>query len=283
MIFVARVCNPCLRRTAWVKNPCHGKGTMSNRFENKIVLVTGASRGIGSSIAVAFAREGATVIGIARSSQDDVATEAGKNYHPVPFDLGDASADALTPLVAGIVAKFKKIDVLVNNAGIIRRAPAIDFSQKDWDDVIRVNLTSPFFLTQAVAKWWIKTGQATAGANDRLRIVNIASLLSFQGGILVPAYAASKHGIAGLTKALANEWSSQRINVNAVAPGYVETENTRALREDPVRSQAILARIPQGAWAQPSDIAGACLYLSSPDANYVNGAILNVDGGWLAR
>ena len=140
---------------------------------------------------------------------------------------------------------------------------------------------------QAVARWWINTGRALADARadatDRLRIINIASLLSFQGGILVPSYAASKHGIAGLTKALANEWSPQHINVNAVAPGYVETENTRALREDPARNAAILGRIPQGAWAQPSDIAGACLFLASQDANYVNGAILNVDGGWLAR
>jgi len=253
------------------------------RFENKVVVVTGASRGIGGSIAVAFAKEGATVIGVARSSQDDVAADAGKNYHAISFDLGDASADALAPLVAGIIAKFKKIDVLINNAGIIRRAPAVEFSQKDWDDVLRINLTSPFFLTQAVAKWWLGAGRAAAGADDRLRIINIASLLSFQGGITVPAYAASKHGIAGLTKALANEWSSQRINVNAVAPGYVETENTRALREDPARNQAILSRIPQGAWARPDDIAGACLYLASGDANYVNGAILNVDGGWLAR
>lgn len=146
-----------------------------------------------------------------------------------------------------------------------------------------MNLTSPFFLTQAVANWWLKQGRDNAEPQDRLRIVNIASLLSFQGGITVPAYAASKHGIAGITKALANEWASQRINVNAIAPGYVETENTRALREDPNRNAAILARIPQGHWAQPSDIAGAALFLASSDANYVNGAILNVDGGWLAR
>jgi len=173
--------------------------------------------------------------------------------------------------------------VLVNNAGIIRRAPAIDFTEKDWDDVIRVNLTVPFFLTQAVARWWMQKGRNQAEAADRLRIINIASLLSFQGGILVPSYTAAKHGIAGLTKALANEWSPHRINVNAVAPGYVETENTKALREDPARSASILSRIPQGSWAQPNDIAGACLFLASRDADYVNGAILNVDGGWLAR
>jgi len=253
------------------------------RFKNKVVIVTGASRGIGGSIAVAFAREGATVIGIARSKQDDIAAEAGKSFHALPFDLGAANADALAALVAGIVQRFGKVDALVNNAGIIRRAPAVNFSEKDWDDVIRINLTSPFFLTQAVANWWLKQGRDNADPADRLRIINIASLLSFQGGITVPAYAASKHGIAGVTKALANEWAGQRINVNAIAPGYVETENTRALREDPNRNAAILARIPQGNWAQPSDIAGAALFLASPDANYVNGAILNVDGGWLAR
>ncbi len=186
-------------------------------------------------------------------------------------------------LVAGIVDRVERIDVLVNNAGIIRRAPGVDFSERDWDDVIRTNLTSPFLLTQAVARWWMKAGRDRADVADRLRIVNIASLLSFQGGIVLPAYAASKHGIAGVTKALANEWAGQRINVNAVAPGYVETENTKALREDPSRSASIVARIPQGSWAQPGDIAGACLFLVSRDADYVNGTILNVDGGWLAR
>jgi 2-deoxy-D-gluconate 3-dehydrogenase len=256
---------------------------VSGRFEGKVVIVTGASRGIGGAIAVAFAREGAQVVGVARSDQSDVAKEAGGKFHAMPFDLAAASTDALETLVAGVVQRFGRIDVLVNNAGIIRRSPAIVFSQQDWDDVIRVNLTSPFFLTQAVARWWMKAGRDNAEPADRLRIVNIASLLSFQGGILVAAYAASKHGIAGVTRALANEWASQRINVNAVAPGYVETENTRALREDPVRSQSILSRIPQEAWAQPDDIAGACLYLASRDADYVNGAILNVDGGWLGR
>jgi len=255
-----------------------------NRFEGKVAVVTGASRGIGGSIAIAFAREGAQVVGIARSSQADIRAEAGSKYFDVTADLGTADPAGLQKIVADVVAKFGKIDVLVNNAGTIRRAPAVDYSQQDWDDVMRINLTSPFFLAQAVGRWWIKEGgREKAAADDRLRIINIASLLSFQGGILVPAYTASKHGIAGVTKALANEWANQRINVNAVAPGYVETENTRPLREDPVRSQAILGRIPQGAWAKPADIAGACLYLASRDADYVNGAILNVDGGWLAR
>ncbi len=253
------------------------------RFDYKVVVVTGSSRGIGAAIAGAFAREGASVVGIARSNQDEVASDAGKNYHALPFDLSSANADALNTLVQGIAPRHGRIDVLVNNAGIIRRSPAIDFTEKDWDDVIRVNLTVPFFLTQAVARWWMQKGRNQADPADRLRIINIASLLSFQGGILVPSYTAAKHGIAGLTKALANEWSPHRINVNAIAPGYVETENTKALREDSARSASILSRIPQGSWAQPNDIAGACLFLASRDADYVNGAILNVDGGWLAR
>jgi 2-deoxy-D-gluconate 3-dehydrogenase len=247
-------------------------------------MVTGASRGIGGATAVAFAREGATVIGLARSSQADIAKEAGAKYHAIPFDFGDAKAQQMQKLVADVVAKHGKIDALVNNAGIIRRGPAIDFSEKDWDDVIRVNLTAPFFLSQAVAKWWVQGGgRDKATPTDRLRIVNIASMLSFQGGILIPPYTAAKHGLAGITKALANEWSSQRINVNAVAPGYIETENTKPLREDPVRNPAILARIPQGYWGQPSDIAGTCMFLASSDADYLNGAVINVDGGWLAR
>jgi 2-deoxy-D-gluconate 3-dehydrogenase len=253
---------------------------MSDRFKNKIVVVTGSSRGIGAAISDAFASEGATVVGIARTASE----HKGPSYHPINFDLGNAVPAKISEIVGSILAKHKRIDVLVNNAGIIRRGPAVDFSETDWNDVLRVNLSSPFFLTQAVARWWLKGGgKEDAAPDSRLKIVNIASLLSFQGGILVPSYCASKSGIAGLTKALANEWASQRINVNAVAPGYVETDNTAPLRADAARNQAILARIPQGAWAKPSDIAGACLYFGSSDADYVNGAILNVDGGWLGR
>ena len=255
------------------------------RFEGKVVVVTGASRGIGGSTAVAFAKEGAQVVGIARSSQADIAREAGnQKYHAIEADLGNADAAALNKLIDNIVARFGRVDVLINNAGIIRRSPAVDFTEQDWNDVLRVNLTSPFFLTQAAARWWLKGGgREKAAANDRLKIVNIASLLSFQGGILVASYAAAKHGIAGITKALANEWSKERINVNAIAPGYIATENTRPLREDANRNTAILARIPQGDWGHPDQIAGTALYLASHDADYVNGAILNVDGGWLAR
>jgi 2-deoxy-D-gluconate 3-dehydrogenase len=250
-----------------------------NRFTNKIAIVTGSSRGIGASIAAAFAAEGATVIGVARTASELKLT----NYHPVDFDLGSASIAQINTLVADILAKHKRIDILINNAGIIRRAPAHQFTEQDWDDVLRINLKVPFFLTQSVAKWWIETGAKQTPEPARLKIINIASLLSFQGGITVPAYAASKHGIAGITKALANEWAPQRINVNAVAPGYIETENTKALREDPTRNTAILARIPQGSWGHPDQLAGSCLFLASEDADYVNGAILNVDGGWLAR
>jgi 2-deoxy-D-gluconate 3-dehydrogenase len=176
-----------------------------------------------------------------------------------------------------------QIDVLVNNAGIIRRAPAVDYSEGDWNEVLRINLSTPFFLCQAAAKWWLAGGRTQSPADARLKIVNIASLLSFQGGILVSAYAASKHGIAGITKALSNEWAKERINVNAIAPGYIATENTRALREDAARNRAILERIPENRWGTPEDIAGSCIFLASGDSDYLNGTVLTADGGWLGR
>jgi 2-deoxy-D-gluconate 3-dehydrogenase len=219
------------------------------RFTNKVILVTGAGRGLGQGYAVAFAREGATVAG----ADVQVVQQAGR------------------------------IDGLVNNAGIIRRAPAVDYSEADWNDVLRLNLSAPFFLCQAAARWWMNGGREKSPAGARLKIVNIASMLSFQGGLFVPSYTASKHGIAGITRALANEWAKEGINVNAIAPGYIATENTRPLREDAKRSQAILDRIPEGRWGRPEDIAGACVFLASPEADYLNGTILNVDGGWLAR
>jgi 2-dehydro-3-deoxy-D-gluconate 5-dehydrogenase len=247
------------------------------RFKDDTILVTGASRGIGESIARGFATEGAKVIGVSRT------VEKNPHFDAWPFDSGNASPADLAKFVTDIIAKYGKIDALVNNAGIIRRAPATEYSQQDWDDVIRVNLTSPFFLMQAVGKWWIETGRAKAPEDSRLKLVNIASLLSFQGGITVPAYAASKHGIAGVTKALSNEWAKERINVNAIAPGYIATENTKALREDPVRNKAILDRIPEGRWGAAEDIAGGCVFLASGDSDYLNGAVLNIDGGWMGR
>ena len=256
------------------------------RFKDKVVVITGASRGIGQAVCVAFAKDGATVVGVARSDLSDTGNKvkaAGGTFLANNADLGTGTQKELSEVIAQILAKTGKIDALVNNAGIIRRAPAKDFSEADWNAVIATNLNSPFFLMQAVGKWWIEAGRAQAKASARLKIVNIASLLSFQGGITVPAYAASKHGIAGVTKALANEWAKERINVNAIAPGYIATENTKALREDPVRNKAILDRIPEGRWGEASDIAGGCAFLASAESDYLNGAVLNIDGGWMGR
>ena len=256
------------------------------KFKNKVVVVTGASRGIGQAICAAFAKEGATVVGVARSDlagTEAAVKDAGGIFIAHNADLGTGTQKESYDVIAQILAKTGQIDALINNAGIIRRAPAIDFSEADWNAVLATNLNSPFFLMQAVGKWWIETGRAKAAENSRLKLVNIASLLSFQGGITVPAYAASKHGLAGVTKALANEWAKERINVNAIAPGYIATENTRALREDPVRNQAILDRIPEGRWGQAADIAGGCVFLAGGDSDYLNGAIINIDGGWMGR
>ena len=256
------------------------------QFEDKVIVVTGASRGIGQAICVAFGQQGATVVGIARSDLADTGAKvqaAGGKFLAIHADLVRGSQAEAQSLVTRILAQTGRIDGLVNNAGIIRRAPAVDFSEADWNDVLRVNLSSPFFLAQAVAKWWLTGGREQSPATARLKIVNVASLLSFQGGITVPAYAASKHGIAGITKALANEWARERINVNAVAPGYIATDNTQPLRDDTTRNDSILARIPEGRWGAPEDIAGAILFLASKDADYLNGNIMNVDGGWLAR
>src|SRR5580698_999607 len=254
------------------------------RFENKVAVVTGASRGIGQAICAAFAREGARVVGVARGGLNETSAQcAGGEFIPLHADLGAGKQKAAASLISEILKKTGRIDVLVNNAGTIRRAPAVDFSEADWNDVLRTNLSTPFFLCQAAAKWWLARGRAQSPDNARLKIVNIASLLSFQGGILVSAYAASKHGIAGITKALANEWAKERININAIAPGYIATENTKALREDPVRSKAIHDRIPEGRWGRPEDIADPVVFLASNDSNYMNGAVINVDGGWLAR
>jgi 2-dehydro-3-deoxy-D-gluconate 5-dehydrogenase len=256
------------------------------KFKNKVVIVTGASRGIGHAICVAFAREGAKVVGVARSDLTETGAQvnaAGGEFIAANADLSKGTQKEATDLVAQILKQTGRIDALVNNAGIIRRAPAVDFSEKDWNEVLQTNLSSPFFLCQAVAKWWLTQGREKSSADSRLKIVNIASLLSFQGGITVPAYTASKHGIAGVTKALANEWAKERINVNAIAPGYIATENTKALREDAVRNKSILDRIPENRWGKPEDIAGGCVFLASGDSDYLNGAVINIDGGWLGR
>jgi 2-dehydro-3-deoxy-D-gluconate 5-dehydrogenase len=256
------------------------------KFKNKVAIVTGASRGIGQDICVAFAKEGAKVVGVARSDlaeTENAVKKSGGEFVAANADLSKGTQKEAADLISQILQKTGRIDALVNNAGIIRRAPAVDFSEKDWNEVLQINLSSPFFLCQAVAKWWLTGGREKSPAESRLKIVNIASLLSFQGGITVPAYAASKHGIAGITKSLSNEWAKERININAIAPGYIATENTKALREDANRNKAILDRIPEGRWGKPEDIAGGCVFLASQDSDYLNGAVINIDGGWLGR
>lgn len=242
---------------------------MTNPFSltGQTALVTGANTGIGQAIATAMARAGAHVIAAGRSScAQTVALTGGEE---ITLDFAD-------PTAAKEVFADKRIDVLVNNAGIIRRADSVDFTEEDWDAVMDVNLKATFFTCQAFAK-------AVFARKGTGRIVNIASLLSFQGGIRVPSYTASKHGVAGITKLLANEWAARGINVNAIAPGYIETNNTQALRADPDRSKAILERIPAGRWGRPEDIGETAVFLASPAATYIHGAVLNVDGGWLAR
>lgn len=233
----------------------------------KTALVTGANTGIGQAIAEALGRAGAHVICAGRSSCDETVSK---------IDSAEALAlDFSDPLAAKDTFAERQIDILVNNAGIIRRDDSVQFSEDDWDAVMDVNLKATFFTCQAFAKAALPRG---AG-----KIINIASLLSFQGGIRVPSYTASKHGVAGITKILANEWAGQGVNVNAIAPGYIATNNTDALRADKDRNQAILDRIPAGRWGDPKDIAETAVFLAAPASDYIHGAVLNVDGGWLAR
>jgi 2-deoxy-D-gluconate 3-dehydrogenase len=240
-------------------------------------MVTGANTGIGQGIALSMAEAGAEVVAVGRSSMaetEDAVRAVGGKIVSVKADLGKSRTVAA--MLDTAWDAHGPIDILVNNAGIIRRADAVDFSEADWDEVMEINLKSVFLLCQALAK--------RAFAEQRTaRIVNVASLLSFQGGIRVASYTASKSGLAGLTRILANEWAAKGINVNAIAPGYIVTNNTEALRNDPDRSTDILKRIPAGRWGKASDIGGTAVYLASDAANYVHGAVLPVDGGWLAR
>jgi 2-deoxy-D-gluconate 3-dehydrogenase len=258
----------------------------TKRFENKVAVVNGACRGIGQAIALAFAREGAHAVSICVGDPSDTTAkmkELGGKFTAYTEDLGKLTQKRAAELIAQVVKDCGRVDMLVNNAGIIRRAPILEHPEADWYAVLHINLSAPFFLSQAVGKWWLAGGRGKSPADARLKVVNIASMLSFQGGILVPGYTASKSGIAGITKAFANELAKERMNFNAVAPGYIATDNTKPLREDPARSKAILDRIPEGRWGSPDDVAGAVLFLASKDADYLNGTILNVDGGWLAR
>jgi 2-dehydro-3-deoxy-D-gluconate 5-dehydrogenase len=252
---------------------------MTNPFDlsGRTALVTGASTGIGQAIAVALARAGADIVALGRSDPDETAAAvnaAGRRFQAISADLSDVAR--ATEIIREATTRGIAVDILVNNAGIIRRADALEFTEADWDAVMNVNLKSVFFLSQAAAREMIHSGRGG-------KIINVASMLSFQGGIRVASYTASKSGIAGLTRLLANEWAGRGVNVNAIAPGYVATNNTTALRNDETRNREILARIPAGRWAKPEDIGGAAVFLASDAASYVHGAILPVDGGWLAR
>ncbi len=242
----------------------------------KRALVTGARTGLGQGLALALARAGADIVALGSRPMPDTrtkVTELGRRYEEVIHDLSGPAG--LDEVVRGLT-NTANIDILVNNAGQIRRADFTDFSENDWDDIMNINLKSTFMLSQAVVRHMLDKGIAG-------RVVNIASLLSFQGGIRVASYTASKHAVAGLTKLMANELASKGITVNAIAPGYMDTDNTEALRNDPGRSRAILDRIPVGRWGEPSDLDTAVLFFASPSSSYVTGQVLAVDGGWLAR
>ena len=245
-------------------------------LSDRVAIVTGANTGIGQAIAVALAEAGADVALAGRSPADETAVAIGAlGRKAVPIEADLSTTAPVQRVVDETLSAFGRLDILVNNAGIIRRAEAVDFSEADWDAVLDTNLKSLFFLCQAAGRHMLDLGGG--------KIVNIASLLSFQGGIRVPSYAAAKSGVAGLTRALANEWAGRGVNVNAIAPGYIATNNTAALQADETRNRQILERIPAGRWGDPKDIAGAAVFLASSAADYVNGHILAVDGGWLGR
>jgi 2-deoxy-D-gluconate 3-dehydrogenase len=254
--------------------------SVMDRFSlsGKVALVTGCRRGIGLAIAVGLAEAGADIIGVSASLQPGAEVEQrvralGRQFTGYACDLADRAA--IDRLLADLQQNHGVIDILVNNAGIIRRAPAAEHSDEDWDRVLQINLTAAFVLSRQIGRQMVARGRG--------KIIFIASILSFQGGITVPGYAASKGGIAQLTMALANEWAGRGVNVNAIAPGYVRTDNTQALRDDAMRSQQILARIPAGRWGEPDDLKGPAVFLASDASDYMHGAVLLVDGGWMGR
>ncbi|KPN21231.1 3-ketoacyl-ACP reductase [Xanthomonas sp. Mitacek01] len=251
---------------------------MSNPFslEGKVALVTGANTGLGQGIAVALAQAGADIAaaGISPPTETEAKVKAlGRRFVSIEANL--TSIEPVARLLQETLDGLGGLDILVNNAGLIRRADAVDFSEQDWDDVMNVNIKSAFFLSQAVGRHFIAQGSG--------KIINIASMLSFQGGIRVPSYTASKSGIAGITRLLANEWAGKGVNINAIAPGYMATDNTAQLRADEARNKSILDRIPAARWGEPSDLGGTAVFLASRASDYVNGAVIPVDGGWLAR
>jgi 2-deoxy-D-gluconate 3-dehydrogenase len=250
----------------------------ANPFDltGKVAVITGANTGIGQAIALALAQAGADIACVGRSPAEDTVEQArglGRKAEVISADLSTTAP--VQRVVDETIATLGRLDILVNNAGIIRRADAVDFTEADWDAVIDTNLKSVFFLCQAAGRHMIGQGSG--------KIINIASMLTFQGGIRVPSYTASKSGVGGITKALANEWAAKGVQVNAIAPGYIATNNTAALQADAVRNTAIMDRIPAGRWGDPADLGGAAVFLASAAADYVTGHILAVDGGWLAR
>jgi 2-dehydro-3-deoxy-D-gluconate 5-dehydrogenase len=243
----------------------------------KVAIVTGCNTGLGQGMALALANAGANVVGVNRDDPTEtiaLMAKTGRQFHSVIADM--SKMNSVDYVIKEAVSAFGKVDILVNNAGIIRRNDALDFTEKDWDDVMDLNIKAVFFMSQGFAKQVI--AQGTSG-----NIINIASMLSYQGGIRVPSYTASKSGVMGVTRLLANEWAKHGINVNAIAPGYMATDNTAALRADEDRSSEILSRIPAGRWGTPSDMAGPIVFLASDASRYVNGYTVAVDGGWLAR
>ncbi|MDP9767901.1 2-dehydro-3-deoxy-D-gluconate 5-dehydrogenase KduD [Kosakonia cowanii] len=247
------------------------------KLTDKVALVTGCDTGLGQGMAIGLAEAGCDIVGVNRKIPHETAKRVealGRRFHAIQADLRDQQQ--LISIVDEAVNKMGHLDILINNAGTIRRCDAIDFSEKDWDEVMDLNLKSLFFLSQAVARQFIAQGSGG-------KIINIASMLSYQGGIRVPSYTASKSGVMGLTRLLANEWAKHNINVNAIAPGYMATNNTQQLREDAERNQEILDRIPAARWGTPEDLQGAAVFLACSAADYINGYTLAVDGGWLAR
>jgi 2-dehydro-3-deoxy-D-gluconate 5-dehydrogenase len=248
-------------------------------LDGKVALVTGAARGLGQGIALGLAEAGADVAALDIVSLDEtgeMVRNEGRSFHAMDVDLLESDASLAAGIVEECVTELGRLDILVNNAGIIRRAPALEFGEEDWEAVIKLNLSAAFYLSQATARHF-------AGESKGGKIINTASVLSYEGGIVVPSYSASKAGIANLTRALANEWAPLGINVNAIAPSYFTTELTSALREDAERSEALLVRLPAGRFGEPEDLKGAVVFLASDAADYVHGTILPVDGGWLAR
>ena len=249
------------------------------RLGDRVALVTGAARGLGQGIALGLAEAGANVAVLdvlpLDETREAISTQ-GRRCHTLNFDLRGTNAAQARKIIDESVEALGRLDILVNNAGLIRRSTALEFGEKDWEEVISVNLSSAFYLSQAAARHFVEESKGG-------KIINLASVLSFQGGLLVPSYAASKAGLANLTRALSNEWASQGINVNAIAPSYFSTEMTIALRGDEERAEELLGRIPAGRWGEPEDLKGAVVFLASNAADYVHGATLPVDGGWLGR